>query len=142
MNEPSPDLTKPYSTVRERAYAKLVFLRYWQLIEQLMKLVDMPPVAWPTQITSLFPPSVPNGPPEHPQPRLERWLAVYGDEIRTLRNVRNQLVHAADVSDADLRVADFIARVILASLFDLAPSDITEHWATTKIFAITQETGL
>ena len=138
MNQPSPDLNKPYPSVRERAYATVVVLRYWQLIEQLMKLVDMPPQSWTPELKSLFP----GGPREHPQPRLERWLAVYGDEIRTLRNVRNQLVHTADVSDADLRGADYVARVILASLFDVSPSEVTEHWATTKVFGISQLTAL
>lgn len=142
MSEPIPPyLNKPYS-VRERAYAIVVFLRYWQLIEQLMKLVDAPPDAWSAQLKSLFPSSVPGGPPEHPQQRLERWLGVYGDEIRTLREVRNRLAHAADVSDYDLRGADYVARVILAALFDVKPSGVNENWATDKVFAISQDVGL
>src|ERR1700735_316269 len=112
MNQPAPDLNKPYSTARERAYATVVVIRYWQLIEQLMKLVDMPPDRWPASLRSLFPTSVPDGPPEQPQQSLERWLAVYADEIKLLRTVRNQLVHAADISDGDIRGADFVARVI------------------------------
>jgi hypothetical protein len=142
MTKPSPDLNRPYRTVRERAYATVVVLRYWQLIEQLMKLVDMQPDAWSAKLKSLFPPSVPGGPPEHPQQRLERWLGVYGEEIRTLREVRNQLAHAVDISDFDLRGADYVARVILATLFDVMPSEVTDNWATAKVFAFSEEAGL
>lgn len=142
MTQPSPDLNRPYRTARERAYATVVVLRYWQLIEQLMKLVDMQPDAWSAQLKSLFPSNVPGGPPEHPQQRLERWLGVYGDEIRILREVRNKLAHVSDISDFDLRGADYVARVILAALFGVLPSEVTDDWATAKAFAISQEVGL
>ena len=132
MSLPDPDLSKPY-TVRERAYATVVILRYWQLIEQLMKLVDLQPGNWPAELKRLFPASVPDGPPEHPQQRLERWLAVYADEIKILRTVRNHLVHTADVSDVDLRGTDLIARVILSTLFGMQPSQVTDDWAYSKI---------
>jgi hypothetical protein len=129
---PDPDLSKPY-TARERAFVRVTLLRYWQLIEQLTKLVDLQPGNWPTELKRLFPPSVPDGPPEHPQQRLERWLAVYADEINILRAVRNHLAHGADVSDVDLRGADLIARVILSSLFGVRPSQVTDDWAYSKI---------
>jgi hypothetical protein len=139
MNEPIPPyLTKPYSSARERSYATVVILRYWQLIEQLRKLVDFQPDNWPAGLKSLFPPSVPDGPPEHPQQRLERWFAVYGDEIRILQKIRDQLAHAVDVSDVDLRGADYVARVILAALFGMLPSRVNEDWAITKINAISR----
>src|SRR5580700_5669970 len=119
-----PNLTEPYETASGRAYATVVILRYWQLIEQLMKLVDMQPEAWPANLRSLFPVSVPGGPPEHPQQRRERWFTVYADEIKILRTIRNQLVHGEGVSDVDLRGADFLARVILATLFGLSPTEV------------------
>jgi hypothetical protein len=132
MSLPDPDLSKPY-TARERAYATVVILRYWQLIEQLMKLVDLQPGNWSAELKRLFPASVPDGPPEHPQQRLERWLAVYADEIKILRTVRNYLAHTVDVSDVDLRGADLIARVILSALFGVQPSQVTDYWAYSKI---------
>jgi hypothetical protein len=143
MNQPVPPyLTKPYETVRERAYATAVVIRYWQLIEQLMILVDRQPDAWPTNLRRLFPSSVPGGPPEHPQQRLERWFAVYADEINILRAIRDQLVHGVDVSDVDLRGADFVARVILAALFDMPPTGVNENWAIEKISDINREMGM
>jgi hypothetical protein len=142
MNQPRPDLTKPYATRTERAYDTVVFIRYWQLIEQLMKLVDMQPDAWSAEVRSLFPRSVPGGPPEHPQQRLERWLAVYADEVKILRSIRNQLVHAQDVSDADLRGAVFLSRVVLSTLFGVLPSAVNEDWATSKISTLSNEAGL
>jgi|SRR5450755_2003410 hypothetical protein len=142
MNQPVPDLAKPYSTARERIYATVVILRYWQLIEQLMKLVDMPSDRWSIELKDLFPASVPGGPPEHPQQRLERWLGVYADEIKIIRTVRNQLVHAEDVNDFDLRGTDFLTRVILAALFDVLPTEVDESWAISKINAISHAAGL
>jgi hypothetical protein len=140
MNQRGPDLTKPYRTDRERLNATVVIIRYWQLIEQLMKLVDMQPDRWSTDLKGIFPVSVPGGPPEHPQQRLERWLGVYSSEIKILRTVRNQIVHAEDVNDIDLRGTDFLARVILASLFNVMPSTVDESWATSKINAISHAT--
>jgi hypothetical protein len=90
MNQPVPDLTRPYSTAGERAHATVVVIRYWQLVEQLMKLVDTQPDGWSAKLESLFPASVPGGPPEHPQQRLERWFAVYADDIKILRTIRNR----------------------------------------------------
>jgi hypothetical protein len=146
MSQPVPSyLRTPYSSPRERAYAIAVVLRYWQLIEQLMKLVDIQPNDWPSEIQNLFPRSVPGGPPEHPQRRLERWLGVYADDIKILRAIRNQLVHAAtdvNISDVDLRGADYLSRVMLATLFELLPSEISDDWASTIIVAISRETGL
>lgn len=142
MNQPFPDIRKPYPTARERTNATQDIIRYWQLIEQLMKLVDIPADDWPAKLKSLFPASVPGGPPEHPQQRLERWLAVYADEIKILRTVRNQLVHVADVSDTDLRGADYVARVILAALFDVLPTHVDQDWTTSKISAISGEMRL
>lgn len=133
MSLPDPDLSKPY-TARERAFVRVTILRYWQLIEQLTKLVDLEPGNWSPELRRLFPPSVPDGPPEHPQQRLERWLAVYADEIQILRTVRDRLAHGVDVSDVDLRGADLIARVILSSLFGVQqPSQVTDDWAYSKI---------
>jgi hypothetical protein len=142
MSQPVPDLTRPYSTAGERASATVAVIRYLQLIEQLTKLVDMQPGAWSAKLKNLFPASVPGGPPEHPQQRLERWFAVYADDINILQAIRNQLVHGVDVSDVDLRGADFLARVILASLFGVLPGEVNESWATSKISAISGETRL
>jgi hypothetical protein len=142
MNEPVPNLSRPYPTVIERAYATVVLLRYWQLIEQLTKLVDLQPENWPATLQSLFPPSVPGGPREHPQQRLERWFTVYADEIKILRTIRNELVHTVDVSDVDLRGADYVARVILAALFNAMPSQVDDAWAMSKINAISGEVAV
>lgn len=142
MNQPGPDLTVPYPTARDRAYAIVVVLGYWRLIEQLTKLVDMPPGSWPTRLSDLFPKFKYDGISEHPQQRLERWFGVYADEIKILRTVRNQLAHAVNIDDMDLRGADFLARVILASLFNVPPSRVDESWATSKINAISRDSGL
>lgn len=142
MNQPGPELTKPYATARERAYATVAFIRYWQLLEQLMRLVDMQPDGWSVTLESLFPVSVPTGLPEHPQRRLRRWLAVYADEIKILQSIRNQLVHAQDVSNVDLDGADFLARVILAILFGVSRPTVNENWATSEISTISSEMGL
>ena len=138
MGQPVPDLTKPYSA-RERAYATVVLLSYWHLIEQLMTLVDVQPDHWSAGMRSLFPESVPGGPHEHPQQRLERWFAVYAEEIKILRTIRNQMVHLVDVSDADLRGANYLARVILATLFGVLPTEVDENWAKSKSAVLSRE---
>jgi hypothetical protein len=86
---------------------------------------------------------VPGGPPEHPQQRLERWFVVYADEINILQKVRNQLVHSArgGVTDVDLRGADYLARVILATLFEVSPSEVSDDWAMSKLSDFSQAIG-
>lgn len=137
MSNPVPDLSKPY-TPRERAYAAVVLFSYWQLIERLMSLADIPASLWRPELNVLFHGSAPGGIPEHPQGRLQRWLAVYSDEIRILRNIRNQIAQAADLSDPDLRGADYLARVILATLFGIKPTDVNEPWVTAQISTISR----
>jgi|ERR1022692_4413360 hypothetical protein len=138
MNQPVPNLNKPY-TAQERAYATVVLLRYWQLIEQLMILVDIPSDKWAAALVSLFPRSVPGGPPEHPQHRLLRWFGVYAEEIKILRAIRNQIAHAMEVTDVDLRGADYLARVILATLFEILPTEVNDSWAALVQSEIARE---
>jgi hypothetical protein len=129
-----PDLSQPYSSEAERAGAREALLLYCYAIEVLTKLVELPASEWSPQQTSAFPSSVPNGPPEPPQHRLQRWVNLYGDEIRIIREVRNRLVHGGVVADSELRSATYLARSIVATVMGVLPSEAES--AARKVLAL------
>jgi hypothetical protein len=136
----TPDLSQPYSTRQEREEAREALVYDWRLIELLMSLADFSADQWTPGRVNLLPVSpVGRGYREHPLQRLERWLSLYGDEIKALREVRNRIVHAQALSDPELRGADFIARVILATLFERLPTDIDRDWVKAKIAEVWQQ---
>lgn len=119
-----PDLSQPYDTDREREQAREALLvLYWYAIEGLTNLAQRPANQWSPEQVGLFPKSVPGGPPEPPQHRLVRWLSLYGDEIRTVRDIRNKLVRWGPVADSELRGAVYIARHVIASAVGAPPSE-------------------
>lgn len=128
-----PDLGKPYSTEAERADAREALLLYWYAIEALTKLADQPTSEWSPQQTSLFPSSVPGGPPEPAQHRLQRWLNLYTDEINIIRDVRNRLVHRGIVTDSELRGAVYLARHVMSTAMGVPPSQAEPAWARTVL---------
>jgi hypothetical protein len=117
-----PDLSRPYNTETERVVARETLLTYWQVVELLMKLVQQPADQWSPEQISLFPPSVPGGPPEHPEQRLERWFSLYNDEINILRDIRNAVVHGVPVADSELRGALYLARITISTALGVSPS--------------------
>lgn len=133
MSLTPPDLAKPYSTEAERAEAREALLLYWYVIEALTKLADQPVPQWTPQQTSLFPSSVPSGPPEPPQHRLQRWLNLYSDEINIIGEVRNRLVHTGIVTDSELRGAVYLARRVLSTAMGVPPSQAEPAWARTVL---------
>lgn len=122
MSLQPPDLSEPYSTEAERAHAREALVLYWFAIELLMKLAQQPPDQWSSNQASMFPRSVPGGPPEHPQRRLERWANLYDDEIRIIGNIRNRLVHGGLVADSELRGAIYLASRVIATVMGVPPS--------------------
>jgi hypothetical protein len=124
-----PDLNKPYSTRQEREESREAIINYWRLIEFMMSLADVPADKWNAGMRGLLPDSVPGGPTEHPLQRLERWLSLYNEEVQILRDVRNRIIHAIPLEDVDIRGAEWVARVILATLFGTNPSQINKNWA-------------
>jgi hypothetical protein len=123
LNRQPPDLSQPYGTKRERdADREAVLVLYWYAIDQLTRLAEQPANQWSPEQAALFPGSVPSGPPEPPQHRLQRWLTVYGDEIRTVKDIRNKLVHLQPVADSELRGAVYLARHVIASAVGVPPS--------------------
>lgn len=129
-----PDLGQPYSSEAERAADREALIIYWYGIESLTRLAEKPASQWTPQEESLFPSSVPGGPPEHPEQRLRRWRTLYTDEINIIRDVRNRLVHAARttiVTDPELRGATWLARQILSTAMGVLPSEVEPSWVRT-----------
>jgi hypothetical protein len=124
-----PDLSKPYVTEEDRARDREALLFYEMLIEAITRLADRPDSSWSEDQRSLFPGSVPGGPAEHPLSRLQRWITIYGDEIKIIRDVRNRIVHSGIVADPEIRGAAWLARQIISTLFDLQPSQVNPIWA-------------
>lgn len=123
MNHQPPDLSRPYGTEEERIVDRDALLFYWFAIERLIRLAEQPTSEWSSDQLGLFPRSVPGGPPEPPQHRLQRWLTVYGDEIRTVRDLRNRMLHLGPVADSEIRGALYLARNVVASAVGALPSE-------------------
>lgn len=134
MSQSPPDLGKPYGTEAERAVDREALIVYWYGIEALTHLAEMPPSRWSTEQARLFPSSVPGGPPEHPEQRLQRWLTLYGDEISIIRDIRNRLVHIGRVTDPELRGATWLAKTIISTAMGILPSEVEPK----SIFALTR----
>lgn len=123
MSNQPPDLSQPYGTESERIADRDALVFYWFAIERLIRLAEQPTGEWSSDQLGLFPRSVPGGPPEPPQQRLRRWLTVYGDEIRTVRDLRNRLIHFGPVADSEIRGALYLARNMVASAVGTLPSE-------------------
>jgi len=123
LSHQPPDLSQPYGSESERFADRDALVFYWYAIERLIRLAEQPTDQWSPDQVSLFPPSVPDGPPEPPQQRLQRWLTVYGDEIRTVRDLRNRLLHLGPVADSEIRGALYLARNVVASAVGALPSE-------------------
>lgn len=134
MSLQPPDLSRPYSTEAERAAARDALVLYWFAIELLTKLAEQPADQWSSKQADVFPRSVPNGPPEPPQQRLQRWVNLYGDEIHLIRDVRNRTVHGGLVADSELRGAVYLARSVIATAMGVLPSQ-AESAARTVLAA-------
>jgi hypothetical protein len=128
-----PDLGRPYGTEADRVDAREALLLYWNVIESLVVLADLPGSQWSPQQASLFPSSVPGGPPEPPQHRLQRWLNLYSDEISVIREVRNRLVHRGIVADSELRGAAYLARHVISTALGVPPSQAEPGWARARL---------
>jgi hypothetical protein len=133
LTQTPPDLSQLFTTEAERSEAREALLLYWHAIELLLRLADQPASQWSDQQRSLFPHSVPGGPSEPPQDRLQRWLTVYGDEIKTIRDVRNRVVHRGIVTDPELRGAVYIARHVISSAMGVSPSQAEPAWASNYL---------
>jgi hypothetical protein len=129
-----PDLSQPYGSEAERADAREALLLYSYAIEVLTRLAELPAGEWSPRQLDAFPSSVPGGPPELPQHRLQRWQSLYNDEIRISRDVRNSLVHRGLVADSELRTATYLARNIVATAMGVLPSDAES--AARKVLAL------
>jgi hypothetical protein len=131
-----PDLGKPYTSEDKRASDREALIIYWYGIDSLVHLAEKPASRWTPQEVSLFPSSVPGGPPEHPENRLRRWLTLYTDEINIIRDVRNRLVHASRmviVTDPELRGATWLARQVLSTAMGTLPSQVEPDWVRTTL---------
>ena len=124
LSQMPPDLGKPYSSEAERAADREALITYWYGIEALTRLAEKPVSRWSPEQVGLFPPSVPGGPPEHPEQRLRRWLTLYSDEVGVIRDIRNRLVHSGQVTDPELRGAAWLARTIISTALGTLPSEI------------------
>jgi hypothetical protein len=122
-----PDLGKPYTSDGERVSDRERLILFWYAIEALTRLAELPAPQWSSDQIGLFPTSVPGGPSEHPQRRLQRWLLLYKEEINAIRDIRNRLVHTRDVTDAELRGAAWLANQVLATATGRLPSEIDQR---------------
>jgi len=130
-----PDLSRPYTTEADRANAREALLLYSWLIEVLVRLADQAAKPWSAEQEVLFPASL----RENPARRLSRWITTFGDEIEVIGDVRNRMVHAGTVTDPELRGAEWLARQIISTLFDMQPSEINPIWARQTLARAARE---
>jgi hypothetical protein len=119
-----PDLWKPYSSEAERGSDAEVLILCQYGIDGLITLAGRPIPQWSREQESLFPRSVPDGRPEHPQHRLRRWMTVYEREIEIVHDVRSRLVRGRLVADAELRGAAYLAQQILSVALGVPPDQV------------------
>lgn len=124
-----PDLGKPYSSEAERGADREALVVYWYGIESLVYLAELPASRWSPEQMRMFPSSVPGGPAEHPQQRLHRWLTLYRDEVSIIRDIRNRLLHARNITDPELRGATWLARSIISTAMGVLPSELSPQSA-------------
>jgi hypothetical protein len=130
-----PDISVPYATEADRANAREAVLLYSSLIEVLTHLADQTASSWSADQEVLFP----AGLRENPTHRLTRWIAAFSDEIKVIRDVRNRMVHAGVVTDPELRGAEWLARQIISTLFDMQPSQVNPIWARQTLAKAARE---
>jgi len=119
-----PELWKPYSSEAERGSDAEMLILCGYGIAALVTLAGRADPQWSREQESLFPRSVPGGPPERPLDRLSRWTAVYEREISLVHEVRGRLVRGGLVADAELRGAAFLAQRILSVALGVPPGQV------------------
>jgi len=107
-----PDLHEPFASREDRAHAASQLIERYQVLEALERLAALPSDLWPPEQVERFPPSI-AGHWEHAADRLARWRALFADELRQVRDVRNALMHGR-ISDVELRTALYLAERLLA----------------------------
>ena len=130
-----PDISVPYFTEEDRANAREAVILYSSLIEVLTRLADQTASTWSADQVVLFP----AGLRENPTHRLTRWVTAFSDEIKIIRDVRNRMVHVGVVTDPELKGAEFLARQIISTLFDMQPSQVNPTWARRTLARAAQE---
>jgi hypothetical protein len=138
LSQMPPDINVPYFTEEDRENAREAVLLYFRLIEVLARLADQTSRPWSPDQVALFP----AGLSENPSRRLARWLTTFGDEIKIIRDVRNQIVRVGVITDLDLKGAEFLARQIISTLFDMQPSQVNPTWARKALARVGQEVVL
>lgn len=136
MSQMPPDISVPYVTEADRVNAREAVLLYSSLIEVLTRLADRAAGSWSAGQEVLFP----AGLRENPTRRLSRWITTFSDEIKIIHEVRNRIVHTGVVADPELRGAEWLARQIISTLFDMQPSQINPIWARQALARAAQET--
>lgn len=139
MSQMPPDLSKSYTTEKERADDREAILLYTSLIEVLVRLANRSPGSWSEEQKQLFPDYMPDIPPERTFQRLQRWIRVYNDEIKAIGDVRNRIVHSGTVTDPELRGAAYLARQTIASLFDMEFNKVNPIWSRQVIAKAARE---
>jgi hypothetical protein len=130
-----PDISVPYFSEEDRANAREAVILYSQLIEVLTRLANQAVSTWSADQEGLFSASL----RENPTRRLTRWVTTFSDEIKIIRDVRNRIVHVGVVTDPELKGAEFLARQIISTLFDVQPSQVNPTWARRILARAEQE---
>ena len=106
-----PDLHTPFANSEDRSRAARQLTERHQILERLERLAALPASQWPPGQIEQFPPSLAEH-GEHPAERLARWQALFADELRQVRDVRNAIAHGR-ISDVELRTALYLAGRLL-----------------------------
>lgn len=111
MLEP-PGLRTPYANDSERGAALAELLGACMAIEQWLRVAaerKLTPDRSATLSKSLQP-------GDTPELKLERWSALFDEELRAVIDARNRAIHGVRLGDAELRGAVWLARHLLRLL--------------------------
>jgi hypothetical protein len=128
MTQMPPDLSRPYSSDRERITDREDLLSYWYALKLLIDLASTPPDEWPTRKKNLVS-SFASRSSMDPAARLQRWASLYHEELDLIGSIRDRIVQeGAIVTDPELLGATWLARQALAALGDISPNAVDQAW--------------
>ncbi len=110
MKSMPPDLAIPFSGPDERLRARQTLIERAAKLAALESLASTPAHQWTEEQRGFFRPDL-NGFPDPPPDRLERWVAVFGDELSMFDDI---VQRSAPLSDIELREAVYLAGRLLA----------------------------
>jgi hypothetical protein len=114
MLEPQ-ELRDPFRSDEERAAGIVKLIETDQRIQALLIAGRNTNDLLPPEIRRILLPQARRD-NETPEPRLARWVTLFGDDIETIHDTRSRVVHGVRASDSEIRGAIWLGEQLLELL--------------------------